>query len=86
MITLQITTEQAISVHAALVAANTLCRDQQHHFLSLHESKQVGPIARAEAWQTFKQWENHENETASVMQQLQQQSSLGFSAWQRFSK
>ena len=84
MIALQLTTEQAATVHAALVAANTSCRDKQAHYLSLHESAKVGPNTRSEAWQTFRKWERHENETAAVMQQLQQQASLDFSAWQRF--
>lgn len=86
MITLQLTPEQATTLHAALVAANTLCRDKQAYCLNLHESAKVGPATRSEAWQTFRKWEAHENETAAVMQQLQQQASLDFSAWQRFSK
>lgn len=86
MIILQLTSEQATTVHAALVAANTFCRDKETYCLSLHESDKVGPVTRSEAWQTFRKWEIHENETAAVMQQLQQQMSLDFSAWQRFSK
>jgi len=85
MITIQLTEEQAATVHAALIAANSQCRKYEAHFLTLHESPKVGPVTRAEAWQTFKKWERHENETAAILQQIQSQISLDFTAWQVFS-
>jgi hypothetical protein len=85
LVTLKLTEEQVVTVHAALVAANTLCRDKQLHYLNLHESDKVGPVTRSEAWKTFRKWENHENQTVQVMNKLRQKASLDFGAWQRFS-
>lgn len=85
MITLHLTEEQAAIVHAALVAANALCRKRECHFLDMRESPKVGPVTRAEAWQTYNKWLQHENETAATMQQIQSQTSLNFTAWQVFS-
>jgi len=85
LVTLQLTPEQAITVHAALALANRACRQHELHFLNLHESEKVGPVTRAEAWETFRKWERHENETAAVMQALQASGAeLPFSAWNRF--
>jgi len=85
MINLTLTSEQAATVHAALVAANSQCRKHEGHFLDLHASGQVGPVVRAESWHAYQKWLRHENETASVLQQIQSQTSLDFSAWQVFS-
>ena len=85
LVTLQLTPEQAITVHAALVLANAVSRQHELHFLNLHESEKVGPVTRAEAWETFRKWERHENETVQVMQALQDSGAeLPFSAWNRF--
>jgi len=85
MITLQLTEEQGATVHAALVAANSLCRKHESHFLGLHESNEVGPIVRAESWEAYRKWLRHENETAVALQQIESQTSLDFTAWQVFS-
>ena len=84
-VNLQLTPEQAITVHAALALAATISRQHEQHYLELHESEKVGPDTRAEAWQTFRKWERHENEAAQVMQALQASGvDLPFSAWHRF--
>ena len=59
--------EQALSIHAALIAANSLCRDKELQFMNMHESKTVGSVTRAEALKAFKQWEQYENETAQAL-------------------
>ena len=85
LITLQLTPEQAITVHAALNLACTISRQHELHYLNLHESEKVGAVTRAEAWKTFRKWERHENETCQVMQALQATGAeLPFSAWNRF--
>lgn len=81
---LQLTEEQAVTVHAALVVTSALCRKHEGHFLDLHESPEVGPVTRAETWRAFQKWLRHESEIAVVMQQIQNQVSLDFSAWQLF--
>ena len=84
-VTLTLTTEQATTVFAALTAAAVQSRNHQLNYLNIHESPKVGPVSRAEAWQTFKKWEKHENECVEVCQHLQH---LGFepsfSAFNRF--
>lgn len=82
-IKLFLTEEQLTTLHAALVAANQFCRDKEMQYLELHESDKVGQVTRAESWIAFKKWESYENHTCQVMEQIQAQASLGFSAWQR---
>ena len=85
LVTLQLTAEQAVTVHAALMRANTFCREKELFFLNLHESQQAGPVTRAEAWKTFRMWEQHENETAQAIDLLRASGvELGFSAFNRF--
>lgn len=88
-ITLRLTAEQAVTIHAALSNANAQCRDKQLHFLNLHESEHVGPVTRGEAWQSFRKWESHENETAQALDDIKQAlraigEELPFSAFCRF--
>jgi len=86
LVTLQLTAEQAVTVFAALQKANTICREKASFFLDLHESAQSGPVTKAEAWKTFRKWEQHENETVQVIDLLNATGvELGFSAFQRFS-
>jgi len=86
LVTLQLTAEQAVTVFAALQKANTICRDKELFYLNLHESAQSGPVTKAEAWKTYRKWEQHENETAQVIDLLSATGvELGFSAFQRFS-
>lgn len=85
LITLQLTAEQAVTVFAALQRANTICREKELAALNLHESDKVGPVTRAEAWETFRKWEQHENETVQVLELLSATGvELGFSAFTRF--
>ena len=85
LITVQLTQEQAVTVHAALALANRVSRQHELHYLNLHESQRVGPATRAEAWKAFRTWERYENETAQVMQALKDSGAeLPFSAWNRF--
>ena len=69
-ITLQLTAEQAVTVFAALQRANIICREKELAALNLHESKQARPVTRAEAWKTYRKWEQHENETVQVIDLL----------------
>jgi len=69
-ISLSFNQEQALSIHAALLAANTLCRDKELQFMNMHESKTVGSVTRAEALKAFKLWEQYESETAQALNVL----------------
>jgi hypothetical protein len=68
---LQLTPEQAVTVHAALNHAAIMARDKQLHFLNLHESDKVGPVTQAEAWKTYRAWKQLEKEAVQVMQAIQ---------------
>jgi hypothetical protein len=86
---LQLTPEQVVTVHAALNQAAITARDKQLHFLNLHESDKVGPVTKAEAWKTYRAWEQRENEAAQVMQAMQAaaggREAMPFTAWGLFS-
>ena len=85
LVTLQLTAEEAVTVFAALQRANTICREKELAALNLHESQQAGPVTRAEAWETYRKWERHENETVQVIDLLRSTGiELGFSAFTRF--
>jgi hypothetical protein len=84
-VTITLTPEQACTVHAALIAAATKARNQQLHFLGLHESAKVGPETKALAWQTYRTWARHEDTCAQACDLLQLAGlPLSFSAFNRF--
>ena len=88
LVTLQLTPDQAINVHAALIKASDFSRQQQLKHLAIHESQAVGPVTQSEAWQAYRRWVQHENDTAQISDQLRAAANgidLPFSAWQRFS-
>lgn len=84
---LQLTEEQAITVAAAINHAINHSRKQQLHFLEMHESPKVGPVFRAEAWQSFKKWERHESELVQAINGIEATypGGLPFAAFSRFS-
>ena len=85
-VTLQLTAEQAVLVPAALIKAADVARTHQGTALDLHESSKVGPVLRAEAWQTYLKWLGHENDASKVCDAIRAQAGdLPFSAYQRFS-
>jgi len=77
--------ESGVNPWRKLQRANTICREKELAALNLHESDKVGPVTRAEAWETFRKWEQHENETVQVLELLSATGvELGFSAFTRF--
>ena len=85
-VSLELTPEQAITVHAALCSACNFSRKMQLQMMALHESKIAGPVTRAEAWKTYRTWEKRETETAELMTALKKGigGDLPFSAFSLF--
>ena len=84
MVTLQVTTDQAATLLAALSKAGSVCQDRQRYFMALHESPKVGPVIRAESWQAYLRWQTHGGEVAAIMQQVEEQAPQDCVTWGRF--
>ena len=70
-ITLNLTDNQVISLHAALVHAASIAKKNQIHYMLMHESEKSSPNERSGLWQAFTRWEQHEIDLSKTLKCLQ---------------